>query len=48
MVNRVALWQVLMYDVGCKLLSGIKNMYVNSSACVIVKRVENDQISIVG
>ena len=28
-VNRVALWQVLrMYDVGCKLLGGIKSMYV--------------------
>ena len=29
--NREALWQVLrIYDVGSKLLNGIKNMYVNS------------------
>ena len=35
-VNREALWQVLrMYDVwGSKLLSEIKSMYVDSSACV--------------
>ena len=33
-VNREALCQVLrMYDVGGKLLSGIKGMYVDSSAC---------------
>ena len=31
-VNREALWQVLrMYDVGGKLSSGIKSMYVDSS-----------------
>ena len=37
-VNREALWQVLrMYDVGGKLLSGIKSMYVDSLACVRVK-----------
>ena len=37
-VNREALWQgVRMYDVGGKLLNGIKNMYVNSQACVRVK-----------
>ena len=37
-VNRDALWQVFrMYNVGNKLLSGIKNMYVDSSACVRVK-----------
>ena len=37
-VNREALWQVLkMYDVGGKLLSGIKSLYVDSSACVRVK-----------
>ena len=37
-VNREALWQVLgIYDVGGKLLSGIKSMYVDSSACVRVK-----------
>ena len=34
-VNREALWQLLrMYDVGGKLLNGIKSMYVNSLACV--------------
>ena len=34
-VNREAWWQVLkMYDVGGKLLSGIKSIYVDSSACV--------------
>ena len=39
-VNREALWQVLrMYDVGGKLLNGIKSMYVNSLACVRVKDV---------
>ena len=38
-VNREALWQVLrMYDVGSKLLSGIKSTYVDSSSCVRVKR----------
>ena len=37
-VNREALWQVLrMYDVGSKLLNGIKSIYVNSLACVRVK-----------
>ena len=36
-VNREALWQVLkMYDVGDKLLGGIKSMYVDSLACVRV------------
>ena len=36
-VNKEALWQVLrMYDVIGKLLSGIKSMYVDSSACVRV------------
>ena len=40
-VNREALWQVLrMYDVGVNLLSGIKSMYVDSSACVRVKGVK--------
>ena len=39
MVNMEALWQVLRkYDVGGKLLSGIKSMYVDSSACVKSKR----------
>ena len=33
---RETLWQVLrMYDVEDKLLSGIKNMHVDNSACVI-------------
>ena len=37
-VNREALWQVLrMYDVGGKLLSGIKSMYADSLPCVRVK-----------
>ena len=37
-VNREALWQVLrMYDVGGKLLNGIKSIYANSLACVRVK-----------
>ena len=37
-VNRAALWQVLrMYDVGGKLLNGIKIMYINSLTCVRVK-----------
>ena len=39
-VNKEALWQVLrMYDVGGKLLSGIKSMYVDSLACVKLKGV---------
>ena len=42
-VNREALWQVLrMYDVGGKLLNGIKSMYVNSLACLRVKGGENE------
>ena len=42
-VNREALWQVLrMYDVGGKLLNGIKSMYVNSLACVRVKGCESE------
>ena len=37
-VNREALWQMLrMYDVGDKLLSGIKSMYVDTSADYRVK-----------
>ena len=37
-VNKEALWQVLwMYDVGGKLLNGIKSMYINSLACVRVE-----------
>ena len=46
-VNREALWQVLrMYDVGDKPLSGIKSMYVDSSACVRVKGGESDGFSV--
>ena len=38
-VNREALWQVLRkYDVGVKLLGGIKRMYVESLAYVRVKK----------
>ena len=34
-INKGALWQVLRtYDVGGKLLNGIKSMYVNSLVCV--------------
>ena len=40
-VNKEALWQVLrMYDLGSKRFSGIKSMYVDSSAYVRV-RVES-------
>ena len=36
--NGEALWQLLrMYDVGGKLLSGIKSMHVDNSVCVRVK-----------
>ena len=42
-VNKKALWQVLrMYDVGGKLLSGMKNMYVDSLASVRVKVGESE------
>ena len=42
-VNREALWQVLrMYDVGGKILIGIKRMYVNSLSCVRVMGGENE------
>ena len=48
-VNREALWEVLkMYDIGGKLLNGIKRMYINSSASVRVKRSENELFKIVG
>ena len=47
-VNKEAFWQVLrMYD-GGKLLSRIKSMYVDSSACVRVKWGESEQFRIVG
>ena len=35
-----------MYNVGCKLLSGSKSMYVDSLACVRVKRSESKQFRI--
>ena len=42
-VNREAVWQVLrMYDVGGKLLNGIKSMYINSLAYVRVKGGESE------
>ena len=48
-VNRETLWQVLkMYDVGGKLLNGIKSMYVNSLVCVIVKGGESESFRING
>ena len=38
-VNREAPWKVLrMYGVGEKLINKIRSMYVNSIACVGVKR----------
>ena len=46
-VNREALWRVLrMYDVGGKLFSGIKSMYVDSSACVRIKECESERFKI--
>ena len=33
-------------DVGLKMLNGIKSMYVNSSACIRVKRVESEWFGI--
>ena len=46
-VNKEALCQVLrMYDIGGKLLSGIKSMYVDSSACIRVKGGESEQFRI--
>ena len=42
-VNREGLWQVFrMHDVGAKLLSGIKSMYVDSLAFVRVKGGESE------
>ena len=43
-INREVLWQVLrMYDVGGKLLNGIKSMYAKSLACVRVKWDERER-----
>ena len=37
-MNREVLWQLLrIYDVGGKVLNGIKSMYINSIACVRIK-----------
>ena len=42
-VNRKALWEVLrMYDVGSKLLNGIKIMYINNLAYVRIKINESE------
>ena len=42
-VIRETLWLVLrMYDVGGKLLYGIKNVYVSSVACIRVKGCESE------
>ena len=41
--NREALWYILrMYDLGGKLLSGSKSMYIDSLACVRVKGGERE------
>ena len=46
-VNREALWQVLKkYDVGGKLLYGIKSVYVKILACVRVKGCESECFNI--
>ena len=46
-VNREALWHVLrIYDVGGKLLSVIKIIYVHSSTCVRIKGGEIEQFRI--
>ena len=46
-VNTKALWHVLkIYDVWCKLLSGTKSMYVDSSACVRMKGGESERIGL--
>ena len=45
--SREALWQVLgMYDVGGKILSGIKSLCVDSSGCVRVKAGESERFRI--
>ena len=48
-VNREALWQVLrVNDVRGKLLCGIKSIYVDSLACIRVKRCKSKWFRIVG
>ena len=43
MVSGEASWQVLrMYDVGGKLLGGIKSMYVDNLACVCQSKRGNE------
>ena len=47
-VNREALWQVLgIYDVGVKLLNGIKIIYVKSQACVRVNKGDSEYFMII-
>ena len=41
-VNREPLWQVLRMYMACKLLNGMKSMYVNSLVCVRVKGSESE------
>ena len=46
-INREALWQVLrMCDAGGKILSGIKNMHIDSSTCVKLKEGESKRFKI--
>ena len=43
-----ALWQVLrIYDVGSKLVNGIKGMYVNNLAGVRVKGCESEGLGLI-
>ena len=45
--NKEILWQVpRMYDVGSKLLNGIKSMYVNNLAHVSLKRGKRERFRI--
>ena len=47
-VNMEALWQVLrIYDVGSKLVNGIKGMYVNNLAGVRVKGCESEGLGLI-
>ena len=44
-VNKEALWQVLIiHDMGGKLLSGIKSVYVNRSPCLRIKMGDSSRI----
>ena len=47
-VNKESLWQILrMYNVGGKLLNGVKSMHFNSLACVRVRGGEG-RVSVLG